>query len=73
MNVSVRADELHAKSLALDHTGPSIPAHARTDRAVTTETNPSSLVMFALGLGGVVTLVWVGILLWMAGFLIGFW
>ena len=73
MNVSVRADRVHSKSLAFDSAQLSISkSGAPTGRAAETDRS-SLLTMVALGFGGVLTLVWAGVLLWMAGYLIGFW
>ena len=72
MNVSVRADSVHTKSLAFDAAHLSI-SKSNTSERVAEADQSSFLTMIALGFGGVLTLVWAGVLLWMAGYLIGFW
>ena len=72
MNVSVRADRVHTKSLALDPAHLSISKSSTSDR-ITKADQSSFLTIMALGFGGLLTLVWAGILLWMAGYLFGFW
>jgi hypothetical protein len=74
MNMSARTGSVHVQSLAIETADRHI-GEARTINVAPRphKTSTSHIMVAALGLGGVLTILWAGALLWLAGYLIGFW
>jgi hypothetical protein len=74
MNASVRVESVPNKSFALEPANRSLSLGVAKPDRTTAEASSSSLItVVALSFGGVLTVVWTGALMWMAGYVAGVW
>lgn len=71
MAVSVQVDHVRRESFSRETNNLPVPVAAQDSAAVTSQS--SLITIIALSIGGVLTVLWAGVLVWIAGYVIGIW